>query len=77
MALWNVRTMLDNETGPERRSALISKELEAYMDGRRTVVHISRTRVEESRRSNNDTVFRTTLNFLATAVDAAAAKRRT
>ena len=30
MATWNVRTMLDNEVRPERRTALIAKELEAY-----------------------------------------------
>ena len=30
MATWNVRTMLDNDVRPERRTALIAKELEAH-----------------------------------------------
>ena len=30
LASWNVRTLLDNEERPERRTALISRELERY-----------------------------------------------
>ena len=30
VATWNVRTMLDNDRRPERRTALIAKELERY-----------------------------------------------
>jgi len=30
VATWNVRTMLDKETRPERRTAMIAKEIERY-----------------------------------------------